>query len=458
MKVFKSFIVLIALIMISFSFKSYGFSTDLKSIIDLREEILSIENDGEFTAVLTELNTTSRQFSAFLRKKLNGGDPLTGHDQAIAIQLIYSYHHAFLRAPKTEANAQEKFKTIELLHSEIFTHKQLRRILKSTFKTQMAKNKALKAHFKSLKPMTKKFKSYSFSDGFIRLLDKTMHHVSGAFGNFAGFIRWRKGNMYKRPDLTVQIIDRLRPLDIVLERTPFALTDTFIPGNFGHAALYMGTKEELIELGIWDQDFMAPFRKDIEEGKTILEAIRPGTNLKTVAKFLKVDEMLVIRQENILDNFDLIKQIYKTGVDQIGKNYDFNFDVNSNDTVVCSELIYHAFGHVKWPTKYILGRHTISPDQIADLVFYKNTPIDFDIYYYAKNKQDLTYWSIKTLADKLSFIQSKDDEDIFLRKKKVCRDVVRKVRRGKRTVNQKRRICTKKLIHLEYVAPTVYEL
>ena len=50
---------------------------------------------------------------------------------------------------------------------------------------------------------------------------------------------------------------------------------------------------------------------------------------------------------------------------QIGKNYDFSFNVESTDELVCSELVYASFEDLVWDTKKQLGRYTISPDQVA---------------------------------------------------------------------------------------------
>ena len=49
----------------------------------------------------------------------------------------------------------------------------------------------------------------------------------------------------------------------------------------------------------------------------------------------------------------------------LGKKYDFNFDVNTTDTIVCSELVYIAYPQVDFVTKNVLGSFAITPDDIA---------------------------------------------------------------------------------------------
>ena len=54
---------------------------------------------------------------------------------------------------------------------------------------------------------------------------------------------------------------------------------------------------------------------------------------------------------------------------QLGKKYDFNFDVNTTDKIACSELAYVSFPSIDWPTQKTLGRRNISPDNVAKLAW-----------------------------------------------------------------------------------------
>lgn len=50
---------------------------------------------------------------------------------------------------------------------------------------------------------------------------------------------------------------------------------------------------------------------------------------------------------------------------QVGKPYDFNFDVESKERVYCSKLVYLSYSGIDWPTKRSLGRTTFTPDDVA---------------------------------------------------------------------------------------------
>jgi hypothetical protein len=143
-----------------------------------------------------------------------------------------------------------------------------------------------------------------------RMVDMT-DRVSGRFGNTAGGIRWRKGHLLKNKKVHAEILAKLKPLDMITEKTYFALTDKFIPGYFGHNAIWLGTKEELIELGLWNHNSIIPFQKEIEAGKSILEVDRSGTHLKSLEVFINIDEFAFLRLKEINFTTARLEEIYQ---------------------------------------------------------------------------------------------------------------------------------------------------
>jgi Permuted papain-like amidase enzyme, YaeF/YiiX, C92 family len=198
----------------------------------------------------------------------------------------------------------------------------------------------------------------------------TMHQLSKFFGNTMGLYESRKGKLYDMTDKEHdEIVNNLKPLDILLEKTPFRLTDKFIPGHWGHVAIWMGSEPELKELGIWDS-LDSEHQDAIRNGNSVLEALRPGVQLNTFRHFLNIDDFAVLRlQENYLDH-ETLKRYLLNGFEQVGKEYDFNFDVETLDKIVCSETAYVVYDdkHWNWPTSTALGRATISPDNVAEKV------------------------------------------------------------------------------------------
>ncbi len=184
------------------------------------------------------------------------------------------------------------------------------------------------------------------------------------FGNTLGRFQSRRGKLYDSYEIENQLADTLKPLDVLLEKTPFRLTDKFIPGHYGHNAIYIGNKTQLTDLGLWDHPEIVKYHDIIEkEGRLIVEALRPGVQINTIRHFLDIDDLAVMRRREMSDDF-IRGGILRT-IKQVGKKYDFNFNVETQDTLVCSELIYMVFTNDIFVTEKTFGRWTINPDSVA---------------------------------------------------------------------------------------------
>lgn len=198
-----------------------------------------------------------------------------------------------------------------------------------------------------------------------QLKNEGINFYSMLFGNAVGLVESRRGKLDAQPQVIEKVAGAVQAGDILLEKTPFRLTDAFIPGHWGHAAVWVGSEAELRELGIWEHPVVRPHQARIREGRGVIEALRGGVKMNTLAHFVNVDDLAVLRPRTAspAERVEVVLQALR----QVGKAYDFNFDVESTDRIVCSELVYHAYGDIRWPTARHLGRSTVSPDNIAVL-------------------------------------------------------------------------------------------
>jgi len=187
---------------------------------------------------------------------------------------------------------------------------------------------------------------------------------SMVFGNAVGLVETRKGKLSRRGGLADQLREGLRAGDILLEKTPFRLTDKLIPGYWGHAAVWVGSEEELRDLGIWDDPVVVPYQAQIRSGKQVVEALRSGVEINSLEQFMNIDSLGVMRRTG--DDREQRAQVVLQAVRQIGKPYDFNFEVESKRGVYCSKLVYLAYGDIDWPTQKSMGRTTFTPDHVAE--------------------------------------------------------------------------------------------
>jgi len=147
---------------------------------------------------------------------------------------------------------------------------------------------------------------------------RVINSVSETFGNLTGRYEERKGKLYQDKKIEKDIVKHLKSADILLEKTPYL----------------------------------------------VVESLREGTTLNTMAHFLNVDDIAVLRYRKPLSKQEKA-HIIIIALRQIGKAYDFNYDVETTDKIVCSQLVYLSYTDINWPTENILGRYTISPDNIA---------------------------------------------------------------------------------------------
>ncbi len=224
---------------------------------------------------------------------------------------------------------------------------------------------------------TKRFRS-KVRDILFDIGAESLNSVSMAFGNTVGLISSRDGYLKNLPSSHIEKIEtELLPGDILLEKTPFRLTDRFIPGHWGHVAIWVGSKEQLEALGVWKLlpqiyanarhrfNYQGPsFQTQIIEGKRVVEALRPGVQINTLKHFLDIDDMAVLRDKNVKKS--ALKRYVIRAFKQIGKEYDFNFDVETDTKIVCSELAFVAYDDYQWPTEKMAGRYTISPDHVGE--------------------------------------------------------------------------------------------
>jgi len=229
----------------------------------------------------------------------------------------------------------------------------------------------------------------AFIDDVVSLTNKATYEISELFGNAIGLYEERKGKLHDlSQEKQKKLSDELQPLDILFEKTPFRLTDRFIPGHWGHVAIWVGDKDDIPELkhlGVWQElprieaevrskwGYSGPsFQSLIENNHGIIEALRPGVELNTFAHFLNIDDLAVIRDSNL--TAEKKKHYLLRAFTQIGKEYDFNFDVETHKRIVCSELAFVVYDDYDWPVQESVGRYTVSPDHVAALALGKSDP------------------------------------------------------------------------------------
>jgi hypothetical protein len=168
---------------------------------------------------------------------------------------------------------------------------------------------------------------------------------------------------------------RLRPGDILLERRNWFASNAFLPGFWPHAALYLGTADELAALGLlrrgadgkWTatdpavaahlDDYLRPAADG--EAHTVVESVSEGVIFNSLTESMGADYIAVLRPR--LTDAQKAAALARA-FSQVGKPYDFEFDFSSSDKLVCTELVYQSYDgllHLDGYMQQIVGRPAI---------------------------------------------------------------------------------------------------
>ena len=218
---------------------------------------------------------------------------------------------------------------------------------------------------------------YKLSDAAIKGTTSVVAGAARVWGFISDHLKWRSGRLNNNPEVNALVRSKLKPLDLVFETRKFTLSNLTIPGNFGHVGVWLGTKEELVALGIWDEEFFTPFRSFVEQGMNIVEIRKEGLNFQSIETFMNLDEFAITRIEGILDR---ATNVYEALSEQVDKKYDFKFNAHSLEKITCAEMIAFSYGNIKWPETKTLFQYSLRPDDLAVLTLDQESPAKFVLY------------------------------------------------------------------------------
>lgn len=145
------------------------------------------------------------------------------------------------------------------------------------------------------------------------------------------------------PDVIADVRSRLQPGDVFVTRHDDAMSNLFLPGFWPHSALWLGA-----------------------EDADILEAKKDGVRMRSIHETLQVDSFIVLRPKL---NPSEIATALANARSHAGKLYDFIFDFNTSDRLVCTEVIYrtyHGVGPIDFQLSVKAGRNCLSAEDLLN--------------------------------------------------------------------------------------------
>lgn len=177
-----------------------------------------------------------------------------------------------------------------------------------------------------------------------------------------------------------QIRTALQPGDVLLTYTDGYASNLFIPGNFKHAATFVGTDEERRAAGLPSNLLLAlagSNRHDLaavlkqtttKAGETadVVESVAEGVQLCNLDRILstRINRLVVLRPQ--LDPMERAEQIADV-MSYVGDEYDFSFDFTDASDQVCTEVVYRSLqgrGDIDLPLSEHAWRLTLTADDI----------------------------------------------------------------------------------------------
>ncbi|HEX2477365.1 MAG TPA: YiiX/YebB-like N1pC/P60 family cysteine hydrolase [Lacipirellulaceae bacterium] len=175
-------------------------------------------------------------------------------------------------------------------------------------------------------------------------------------------------------EIRARFIELLRPGDVLVVRKEFAASNYFLPGYWPHAALFLGTVDDLRQLGLSDDVHAGPRLSQLAAATPstavlhhdetnawsagrphpcVLEAIKDGVRIRSVNSALNSDSVVLIRP--LMEPADIAHAL-SHGLMHEGKPYDFDFDFCYSHRLVCTEVVYRAYEGVAG-AQFDLRRH-----------------------------------------------------------------------------------------------------
>jgi hypothetical protein len=224
---------------------------------------------------------------------------------------------------------------------------------------------------KSIKIVKKRFRIYQFRNLYYSMMTK----ISSWIGSTK--LRNRNPDYYNGQTLidinkAKEMEQKVLPGDIILSRTNWFLSNAFLPGFWPHSFLYLGNIKKLesffsvadvteyyasrcLNENLICHDFISFLQKSpltksgwskyIKQDKygfdnVLMEATKKGVHYSSIRHTFLNDFLGAMRPK--LSKMDKSLAIVDT-FSKVGYEYDFDFDFNTDDRVVCSELLVKSY-------------------------------------------------------------------------------------------------------------------
>jgi hypothetical protein len=182
---------------------------------------------------------------------------------------------------------------------------------------------------------------------------------------------------------------KCEPGDVIVERRNWFLSNIGLPGFWPHAALWVGTPEDLAayfdgdtdvtkKYGMKFSDFLKEKYPEAVKNHAavdhernphrILEAVSEGVVFNAAEESIRADYVAAMRPR--LPKIEKAMAVERAFA-YAGRPYDFDFDFYTDSALVCSELVYKAYepregmAGLSFTLENMVGRMTLGPNAMV---------------------------------------------------------------------------------------------
>ena len=203
-----------------------------------------------------------------------------------------------------------------------------------------------------------------------RLIKQVQYETQSAVSTWIGDFKIRQprdGESLIDHEQVTKLAEVLQPGDVLLERRNWYLSNAFLPGYWPHGALYVGTADDLRERNLDKNEHVrkhwAKFTSDDDEGheRVIIEAVSEGVIFSSLEHSIGGADSVAVLRPRVSE--DQKNEAIARAFSFAGRPYDFEFDFETTNMLVCTEVVYRSYGGnsgpIQFPLEEIMGRQTM---------------------------------------------------------------------------------------------------
>lgn len=163
----------------------------------------------------------------------------------------------------------------------------------------------------------------------------------------------------------------LSPWDIVFSYRAWFITNDLIDGKRKHASIFLWNKSTLKKL-IQKHDLEIPseyldLNQRTKDDLLIIDSTEHWVTVRSIDDLTYLDDILIVRVEKSKKQ---IQEMLVTLLAELGKPYNYDFDINDTSSIYCAQLIHQGLTtlDITIPYTSFAWRSYLYPQDIVDYI------------------------------------------------------------------------------------------